>query len=83
MAEDPRLSEVLHNVQPLQLPKPDPPCARLLRRPREIAVGMSFIHDGKLFTVTGSDGIIEKALCAVDGEVLNMPNNEVWQKNYE
>jgi hypothetical protein len=79
LAEDPRVSEVLHFVQPLQQPEPDPPRIRPLRRPRGIAVGTSFVHNGKLFTVTASDGIIVNAVCAVDGEVLNMPNNEVWQ----
>ncbi len=79
LAEDNRVSEYLHFVQPLRHVIPDVHRNSRLRRVRPIADGTSFVFNYKLFCVLSSNGEIVTAISAVDGEEVNMTNNEVWQ----
>jgi len=79
LAEDNRVSQCLHFVQPLNPVVPNAPHNRPLRQVRTIAIGTSFVLNYKLFHVSASNGEIVTAVYAVDGEVVHMSNNEMWQ----
>jgi hypothetical protein len=79
LAQDPKVGAILRFPQPLlQQDERNPPQVRPPRRQRAIAVGTSFVQDDKLFSVTLSDGISVTCVCASDGTVLNVSNDEVW-----
>jgi hypothetical protein len=79
LAEDNRVAQCLHFVQPLNPVVPNAPRNRPLRQVRTIAIGTSFVVNNKLFHVSASNGEIVTAVSAVDGEVVHMSNYEVWQ----
>jgi hypothetical protein len=72
-------AEVLHFPRPLPQPETIQPPARSRRRARAIAIGTSFVHNGKLFIVARSDGLVVTATCVVSVEELTMSNEEVSQ----
>jgi hypothetical protein len=80
LAQNPKIGEILHFSQPLSRSEESKqPPIRPLRRVRAIPLGTSFVYNGKLFSVTASDGKIVYAICTADREALNLTNDEVWQ----
>lgn len=78
LAENPKVTEVLHFPQP-PVHRAETIPVRSRRRPKAIATGTSFVHNGELFVVSASDGVTVTASCAARGVVINMPNDEAWQ----
>jgi hypothetical protein len=80
LAENNRVSEYLHFVQPLRHAVPDVHRNFPFQQVRTVASGTSFVLNDKLFCDLSSNGEIVTAISAVDGEEVNMTNIEVWQK---